>query len=462
MQRGLAERRKRILGDPRVTLLIVELSLPLFVSGSLQSLYSIIDTFWLSRLGSAALGTPTVSWPYRGVLMSLGFGLASSLSALAGQYIGAGDYRRASRNVGQVLGLLLAVGVPGTIAFYAARHLYIDATRMPEDVAALAEGYIAVTLAGVPFTYVFLVFNFALGAAGDTRTPMKVSVATTLLNFALDPLMIFTLHMGVVGAAAATLASNVVAGSYAAYSLLTGAHGLRVRPGDLLPEGRTLKLIARVGGPTTAQRLLTTVGFVVMMRIVGGLGTPVVAAYSIGQVMLSIDHIIVFPLVRSTSIIIAQSLGAGLLDRAKRALQAGLRLVVALVGLYVAALVAARDHFIGVFTGDPQVYSAASRMILIFAPSVLGFDLTILADSTARSSGHTLLVSLLGAARLWLLRIPLSYTLAYRLGLGDTGLWLGMAASNWATGAAALAWLLSYRWLRPIVEPAAPRRAGTV
>ncbi len=455
-RRSLEERRQRILGDPRITLLIVELSLPLFVSGSLQSLYSIIDTFWLSRLGSAALGTPTVSWPYRGILMSLGFGLASSLSALTGQYVGAGDYRRASRSVGQVLGLLLAVGVPGSIAFYAARGLYLRATNIPADVAGLADAYIAVTLAGVPFIYVFLVFNFALGAAGDTRTPMMVSAATTLLNFALDPIMIFTMGWGVVGAAAATLIANIAAGLYAAYSLARGAHGLRVSPRDLVPGGEILRLIARVGGPTTLQRLLTTLGFAVMMRIVGGLGTPVVAAYSIGQVVLSIDHIIVFPLVRSTGIVVAQSLGAGLLDRARRALNAGLRLIVALVSAYAALLVAGRNHFIGVFTDDPEVYKAASRMLLIFGPSVLGFNLTILADSIARSSGHTAFMSALGAARLWLLRIPLSYILAYKAGLGDTGLWAGMAASNWATGIAATAWLLSYKWLRPIIREARP------
>ncbi|MEB3766032.1 MAG: MATE family efflux transporter, partial [Desulfurococcales archaeon] len=253
----VSERRRKILEHPRITMLIIELSIPLFISGSLQSLYSIIDTFWLSKLGSAALGTPTVSWPYRGVLMSLGFGLASSLSALTGQYIGAGDYRRASKSVGQVLGLLLAIGVPGSILFYYLRGMYISLTDMPADVASLADSYIAITLAGIPFTYLYLVFNFALGSAGDTKTPMKVSVATTLLNFVLDPIMIFSMGLGVVGAALATLISNIIAGLYALYSLFTGRHGLKVYSKDLLPDLEIYRLVAYVGAPTTLQRLLT-------------------------------------------------------------------------------------------------------------------------------------------------------------------------------------------------------------
>jgi len=461
---SVEERRRRILEDPRLARLIVELSLPLFVSGSLQSLYGIIDTFWLSRLGPAALGTPTVSWPYRGVLMSIGFGLASAVSALAGQYIGAGDYRGAARSVGGVLGLLLAVGAPGSLAFYVARGLYLDLTSVPPDVRPLADAYIAVTLAGVVPMYVFLVFNFALGAAGDTRTPMKVSVATTLLNFILDPLLIFTAGLGVVGAALATLIANALAGGYAAYSLATGRHGLRVAPGDLAPDASILAKILRVGAPMTVQRLFTNFGFIAMMRIVNGLGTPVVAAYSIGQVFLSVNHVSVFPLIRGTGIVVAQALGAGLVERAKRAATTGLALVSAVAGAYVLLLVAARTHFIAVFTGDPQVVEAADRMLLIFGPSIAGFDLFMFANGIARASGHTLLVSALGVARLWLIRIPLSWLLAYELALGDTGLWAGMAASNWAAGAAATAWLLSWRWAKPIVEapkrlspPAAPR-----
>jgi len=450
----IAERRRKILYEPRIARLILELSIPLFISGSLQSIYGIADTFWLSRLGSAALGTPTVSWPYRGVLGAIGFGFASTLSALAGQYIGAGDYRKASKSVSQVFGLLTVIGVIGTAVFYVLRGYYLDLTHAPPDVAALANQNIAVTLLGLPFMYFFLVFNFTLGSAGDTKTPMKISVSTSLLNFALDPVLIFTLKLGVFGAALATLISGMAAGLYGLYSLITGRHGIRITLRDMIPDPEIYRLIARIGGPTTVQRLLTTLGFLVMMRIVNGLGTPIVAAYSIGQVVLSIDHIIVFPLVRSTSIIVAQSLGAGLLERAKRAFHTGFRLMVTLITLYIAFLVVFRDPFIRVFTSDPQVAEAASRMLLIFGPSVIGFDLTVLAGAIARSSGHTLLVSAVGTARLWLMRIPFSYYLAYVRRLGDTGLWWGMALSNWITGAVLVAWLFTYRWLKPVIKEA--------
>ncbi|MCE4614402.1 MAG: MATE family efflux transporter [Desulfurococcales archaeon] len=449
---NLEKQRREILESPQLGRLIIALSIPLFVSGSLQSLYSIIDTFWLSRLGSAALGTPTASWPYRGILMSIGFGLASSISALTGQYIGAGDYRKASKVVGYVLGLLMLIGIPGTVIFYLLRGYYLDLAHIPSDVSKLANMYIAVTLVGVVFNYLFLTFNFALGAAGDTKTPMKISVVSTLLNFVLDPIMIFTLRMGVFGAALATVLSAMLSGIYSIYSLATGRHGYKITPRDLVADKYHLNLIMKVSLPPTAQRLLTTLGFLVMMGIVGGLGTPILAAYSIGQVVLSLDHVIVFPLIRSTSIVIAQTLGANLLERARRAALTGLGIMTLLVSIYIGALLIGKDLFIEVFTSDPQVARASHNMLLIFGPSVLGFDILMIAGGIARASGHTLGISILGTIRLWLIRVPASYLLAYPLGMKDIGLWTGMSASNAITGIIALAWILSRRWLKPIIK----------
>lgn len=448
----VSRQRERILGEENLAKLILTLSVPLFISGSVQSLYNITDTYWLSKLGSAALGTPTVSWPYQGVLMSLGFGLASSVSALVGQYVGAKDYRSASRSLGEVIGLLLAIGVSGTIILYYARHFYIDATRVTPEMRGLVDPYIAITLAGVPFMYLYLTFNFALSAVGDTITPMKISIAATALNFILDPVLIFWAGLGVAGAALATMLSNLFSGSYAAYSFATGRHGLRVYWRDLLPEKQITRLIAKISTPMIASRLLTTIGFIVMVGLVNGLGTPVVAAYSIGQVVLNIDHVISFPIARSTGIIVAQSLGALMIERSKKAAKTGLLLLVASIGLYIVALILFRGWFISAFTSDPNVWGPANRMLLIFGPSVLGFDLFIFANSIARASGRTLFMSALGISRLWLLRIPLSWMLAYHLSMGDTGLWTGMSLSNWIVGATATLWVLSWRWARPIIH----------
>ena len=457
-ERRLGELREKVLGEQRLGLLILRLALPLVFSASINVVYEVADTFWLSRLGEAALGTPTVSWPYMGVLFSISFGLASSISALVGQYAGAGRFDRAAKSLGTVLGLLLALTVPGSLVLILLIPGYLSLIGVPGDVRPLAAAYLTALLASLPFSVLFLAYTFALNALGDTRTPTLVSAFSSLLNFALDPVLIFGLGLGVLGASLATALSNIASALYAAYSLATGRHGLRLRPGDLAPDPGLLRLSLKVSAPVVGQRLGMNLGFITMMSIVSGLGTPVLAAYSIGQVVLSLDRMIAMPLARATGIIVAQSLGAGLAERAVAAARKGLLMLVAAVTLYIALLLLLSKPFIAVFNPGPEAAAAAERMIKIFGPSVLGFNLLILANIVARSSGHTLFMSILGVARLWLLRIPLSYTLAYRLALGDTGLWTGMALSNYITGAASAAWLLQAGWAQPVIEETPARK----
>ncbi len=449
---SLDKLRETVLTESNLTKLLFRLALPLMLSTSISVIYEVADTLWLSRLSDAALGTPVVSWPLRGILMALGFGFSSSVAALAGQYAGAGLFDKASKSIGSVLGLLLMIVTPLSLLFAIAVPLYLDLISVPPDIRPLAQEYLTVLMLSTSFSIIFILFNFSMSALGDTKTPMKVSIIATLTNFVLDPILIFWAKLGVMGAALATAVANVLSAFYALFSFFTGRHGVKLSVGSLMPDGEIVPLVVKISTPITLQRLATTAGFITMARIVSGLGTPVVAAYSIGQVFLSLDRIISMPLGRAAGIIVSQSLGAGMIDRAKQAAMVGIKTIMSLIGLYVVLLLLFNKPFIDVFTDTPEVFESAHRMLVIFGPSVLGFTLYMLGESIARSSGHTVLVSALGFVRLWLLRIPLSYTLAYILGLSDIGLWTGMAVSNYVAGIAILAWILSWRWARPVIK----------
>ena len=444
--------RGRVLGEESLVKLLLWLAAPMVITASVNVLYEVADTFWLSRLGEAALAVPSVAWPYRGLAFSLCFGLASGLSALVGQFVGAGDFESARRSIGTVASVVLGVAVAVSLLLIAATPVYMRVMGVPPSVAVAALGYTEVTVATVPFAALYLLFNFSLSAAGDTRTPTFVGAAAAVLNAVLDPVFMFLLGFGVLGAAYATLAASMFSGGYSVYSFATGRHGVRLSLPDLVPDRGLLRSALHVSLPVTAQMLGMTSGFAVMVGVVSGLGAPVIAAYSIGQVMLGIDRVFALPLTRATGIVVGQSLGAGLRDRARRAAFTGLALVTGLAAVYIGVLMVFSRQFVSVFARSPDVVGPALRMLYLFGPSILAFHVFMLSNSVARSSGHTFFVSAAGLARLWLLRIPLSWLLAYRLGLGDTGLWLGMAASNYATGAACALWLVRGGWLCPVIR----------
>jgi putative MATE family efflux protein len=444
--------RESVLYERRLIRLIFRLAVPLMISTSISAVYEVVDTFWLSRLGPAALSTPTVSWPYRGLLMSIVFGVTASASSLVGQYVGAKNFRMAARAVGSVLGVLLLILIPGSIAFIILERYYIILTKLPPDIRPLAFDYILVLLLVTPLSGINMTFFTSIGATGDTKTPMKVSLMATIINFVLDPLFIFVLGLGVLGAALATAGSIVANATYAIVSFSTRKHGIKVRLKDLIPDKSLLPLIFRISTPMVAQQLGTSLGFVTMIRIVSGLGTPIVAAYSIGQVVLSFDRILTMPISRATSIILSQALGAGLRDRAITVMRKGLGLLMVAAGGYVGLILAVAGPFISVFTRDPLTFVASEKMLVIFGPSIIFFAIYMLANSIARGSGHTLFMAIIGLARLWLLRIPFSWLLAYILGLGDVGLWIGMALSNYVVGVLGFIWSLRGSWARAVIK----------
>ncbi len=444
--------REKVLYEKRLVKLIMSLATPLVLSTAIGAVYEVVDTFWLSRLGPAALSTPTVSWPYRGILMSLVFGVAASASSLVGQYIGAKDFRKAARSVGTVLGILLLILVPGSTLFIIFENYYISMTKIPSPIKPLAFDYILVLLLVTPLSGINITFFTSIGSTGDTKTPMKVSLMSTIINFVLDPIFIFALKLGVLGAALATAAAIAANTTYALISFFTGRHGIKLKLSDFIPERSLLPLVFRVSTPMVAQQLGTSLGFVTMIRIVSGLGTPVVAAYSIGQVILSFDRILTMPIARATSIILSQALGAGLRKRALEVVHKGLGLLMLWTGSYIGLILAIMNPFISVFTKEPLTFSASQRMIVIFGPSIIFFAIFMLANSLARGSGHTLFMASIGLARLWLLRIPLSWVFAYRIGLGDIGLWTGMAISNYFAGILGLIWGLRGTWAKAIIR----------
>jgi len=448
--------REKVLTEPNLFKLILWLAAPLMLSMGINTIYEIVDTFWLSRLGKAALGAPIVSWPYPDILFGISFGLASSVSALVGQYIGAARYREAREAAGTVLGLMLAVTVPGALAIIATANVYLSAIHVPSDVRPLAYIYLTVLATGIPFAAIYLFFTMTMSAVGDTRTPMKVGITATLINMALDPVLIFGLfglpRLGILGAALATLFARIFSASYAVHSFAHGRHGVKLSLADLVPRRNYVRLAMHVSLPQIGQRLAITLGFMTMAGIVSGLGTDVLAAYSIGQVVIGFDRIISMPFGRATGIVVAQALGARMIERAKKALWTGLTtLLLAVTGFLVVIVIYARP-FATIFSHDPDVVRITVDMLHIFAPSTPGFTLFMLANTVARSSGRTFFVSALGATRLWGMRVPLSWLLAYKMKMGEKGLWLGMAISNYVTGLAALLWLLYGSWTRPIIE----------
>lgn len=471
MSEKIQRMRDQILNGPIEKTLLV-LAGPLIVNNLVQVLYNITDTFWLGKLGREALSAPGVTWPIIGTLMALGMGFATAGFAFVGQYIGAGEYEKANRSAGALYSLMTFFSVATAIVALLILPYALPFMRVSENVYPYSLTYATIVFLGLPFSFAFMAFGALMRAAGDTKTPVKITLLTVMINIILDPLFIFGWlgfpELGVAGAALATVIANVVGAAIGLYLLFTDRVGISLSIESLKPDFEFYGKLFRVGLPSSIGQSANSFGFVILTRIIFGFGDVTYAAYTITTRLVNFLTGISRGISMAMGTMIAQNVGAGKFERAKKIAERTMLVNFAIASLAVLIIGIFRVPIFRVFLDDPKVIAESKIVLEYFLISVPFFNgIFIVVNRTFSSAGHTKKSMLLGILRLWGLRIPLSYAFGYIRGItilgisiplaelfGYTskGVFFGMGMSNFVAAVIALAWFLRGSWMKSIIE----------
>ncbi|WP_297461532.1 MATE family efflux transporter [Thermococcus sp.] len=463
--------REQILHGPIEKTLLV-LAGPLIVNNLVQVVYNITDTYWLGKLGREALSAPGTVWPIIGTLMALGMGFATAGFAFVGQYIGAGEYGKASRSAGALYSLMLLFSVATAMVALLVLPLALRFMRVSDNVYPYALTYAAIVFLGLPFSFAFMSFSALMRAAGDTRTPVKITLLTVTINTILDPFLIFGWMgfsgMGVAGAALSTVVSNIVGALTGFYLMFRGKVGVHLTWQNLRPDREFYGKIFRVGLPSSIGQSANSFGFIVLTRIIFGFGDVTYAAYVITTRLVNFLTSISRGITMAMGTMIAQNVGAGNYGRAKGIAERTMAVNFAIATLAVVVIALLREDVFRFFLNDPAVIGESGVVLKYFLISVPFFNgIFMVVNRTFSAAGHTKKSMLLGIFRLWGLRIPLSYAFGYVgaitiLGLTiplaslfdftSRGVFFGMGLSNFIAAMIALAWFLRGSWMRRIID----------
>jgi len=448
--------RERILNGPILKTMVL-LAWPVMVTSALQALYNLVDAFWLGRLGTAALAAPGMAWPILFFFMSFAGGFQAAGSTFVAQHFGAGDRRGAEESAGQLLGFLGLLSVVLAALGYSLAPTVLRLIRAPAEVFPYALTYLRIECMGLPIMFIAQAFGGFMVGLGQTRFLMYISASSLLLNGVLDPLFIFGWGpfpaWGVAGAAWATVLSRAAVALVGLFILFSGKRGLRLSVRDLWPRLSRILPILRVGLPNVLDQASTSFGFVVMMGLVAGFGTSVVAAYTVGNRIINLINVVSWGAGTALVAMIGQNLGAERYERAAQVARRGIAATfLALVGLYGVTLLLRRPLF-ALFVADPAVIAEGVWYIAIFGISIPFFGLFDASAAVFRGSGHTVPPMIMAIVRLWGLRVFLAWLFGYQLGFGTTGMWVGMTLSNVLAGIAIVLWLKRGTWKRRVVRP---------
>ncbi|WP_461863793.1 MATE family efflux transporter [Thermococcus sp.] len=470
-------RREILTGPIEKTLLV--LAGPLIINNLVQVVYNITDTFWLGKLGREALSAPGTTWPIIGTLMALGMGFTTAGFAFVGQYIGAEEYEKANRSAGALYSLMLffatATAVIGVLLLPYALHFM----KVSENVYPYSLTYATIIFLGIPFSFTFMAFSALMRAAGDTKTPVKITLLTVAINIVLDPLLIFGWigfpKLGVAGAALATVFANSVGALIGLYLLFSNRVGLSLSLENLKPDLEFYKKIFRVGLPSSIGQSANSFGFVILTRIIFGFGDVTYAAYVITTRLVNFLTSISRGISMAMGTMIAQNVGAENYERAKTIAERTMIVNFAIASFAILIIGILRVPIFRVFLNDPAVIRESDVVLKYFLISVPFFNgIFIVVNRTFSSAGHTKKSMLLGILRLWGLRIPLSYAFGYipalvsassilghefavriplaeLFGYTSKGVFFGMGMSNFIAAVVALAWFMRGSWMRRII-----------
>lgn len=443
------------------------LAWPMVVFQLLQVTYNVADTLWLGRLSADAVGAMSLAFPLVFFLISVGGGFTAAGSILVAQNTGAGDARETGKVAGQTVGfVLILAAVLGVAGHFLTRDMlaFLPATaETAARVVPLAAAYMEVFYLGLPALFGFFLFTALLRGYGDTRTPMRVMFVSVALNVVLDPLLIFGWGpfpaLGIAGAAYATVAARMLATVIGAYLLFVVGVGPDIRLPDLRPELGYVRKIVRVGVPSAAEQSMSSVAMISLVGIVSTFNPAVVAAYGLGNRLISLIFLPAMGLGQATNTIVGQNLGAGKPERAERATWLAAKVVAGV--LLVAAVVAYAfaESIVGVFiaTGTDQAAATVAHGadFLRIAAGMFAFTGVLQVVLGAfRGAGNTGTALAFSVVTLWAVRVPVTAYLVFVAGWGPTGIWAGVALGDVLGALTATLWFTRGTWKSTIVDTA--------
>jgi putative MATE family efflux protein len=423
---------------------------PMMLETGILNVAQILDTYWVGRLGSAALAAVTISITIRWVLNSLANGLGIGGMAIVARRIGAKEQAAAEHAtwqtilLGLTMSLLLAV-----VGLVAARPLLLllgaDAEVLPLGLA-----YLRVSFAGIFTLILVFAINSMLRGAGEAGLAMQVLFLSTAVTVVLEPMLIFGFGplpaSGVAGSAWANVLGFGVGLALQTVVLLRGRARLRINLQDLRPDFPLMGWIIRIALPSTVQMTLRSSSRLTVIGLVGAYGTFATAGYGVANRMLLIALIPCFGLGNAAGTLVGQNLGARYPDRAERSAWWVSGYSAAYMAFAAILLTVFAPSLIAFFDATPQVVAFGSECVRIVAWSMIASAVGVVLARGFDGAGNTVPAMTINLLTLWGLEIPLAFGLSRWLGLGTTGVWWGRALANLANGLVFAFWFQRGRW----------------
>src|SRR6202158_4855513 len=431
---------------------ILLLAIPMVLEMVLESLFAVVDVFWVGRLGADAIATVGLTESLLSLVFAVGLGLSLSTTAMVARRIGEKDKDGAAVAGVQAivlgLGVSLAIGLP---CFFLAPRLLQLMGASPQ-VVTVGSGYARIALGGSGAILMLFLNNAIFRGAGDAAIAMRLLWVSNIINLVLDPCLIFGVgpfpRMGVTGAALATLIGRSIVVIYQFYRLLKGTERIHILVRQLRLRFDVLWRLVRVSLTGILQFAIAHTSWIGLVRIVSIFGAAALAGYTIAVRIVIFVMLPSWGLSNAAATLVGQNLGAGKPERAETAVwRTGLYNMIFL-GTVGVLFVLFAEPVVRLFTHDAEVVPLAASCLRIVSCGNIGYAYGMVMLQAFNGAGDTVTPTIVNFFGFWLLEIPLAYWLAIRMQMQSEGaFWAIVIAEGAIAGASAILFRRG-RWKR--------------
>jgi putative MATE family efflux protein len=412
---------------------VLLLAVPMVLEMIMESLFAVVDVFWVSRLGRDAIAVVGLTESIMTLIYAVGIGTSFAATAIVARRIGEQDPERAAQAAGQILilGITASSGLGLVLSYFAGDILRLMGAEA--SVVALGTDFARIMLGCNATVFMIFLINAVFRGAGDAVLAMRTLWLANALNIVLGPCFIFGWgpfpEMGVTGAAVAT---NIGRGTGVLYQLwhLAGIRSrVRVRLRHLKPIAADLRTIVTTAWNGIMQLLINMTSWIGLFAILAKSGSIALAGYTIAIRVVMFALMPAWGLANAGATLVGQNLGAGKPERAEEAVRIAAKFNMMFLGGVGILFIILATPIASIFASDAEVLREASRALWIISIAFPLYAAGMCLGSAFNGAGDTWTPTRLNFFCFWLGQVPLAWLLAEHLKLGAVGVYVTVPIS---------------------------------